>query len=135
VDAHHLSQNQQQFGFFGVALAMVTWLSGAAFIIVASAGAAPVLAEDRGVLGRLVRGSNPAPLVPGAVPSLGAPLRAPTLSNAIGIGSEAGTEPGPAAGAAPAAGTEPPPAPGPPAATEPPPAAEPALGGEPEPGS
>jgi uncharacterized BrkB/YihY/UPF0761 family membrane protein len=33
--------------------------------------------------------------MPGAVPSLGAPLRAPTLSNAIGIGPEAGTEPGP----------------------------------------
>ena len=45
---------------------MVTWLSGAAFIIVASACAAPVLAEDRGVLGRLARGSNPAVLVPGA---------------------------------------------------------------------
>lgn len=91
-----LSQNQQQFGFFGVALAMVTWLSGAAFIIVASACVAPALAEDRGVLGRLARGSNPVVLVPGAVPSLGAPLRAPTLSNAIGIGPEAGAEPAPA---------------------------------------
>jgi membrane protein len=91
-----MSQNQQQFGFFGVALAMVTWLSGAAFIVVASACAAPVLAEDSGALGRLVRGSDPAVLVPGAVPSLGAPLRAPTLSNAIGVGPEAGIEPGPA---------------------------------------
>ena len=91
-----MSQNQQQFGFFGVALAMVTWLSGAAFIVVASACAAPVLAEDRGALGRLVRGSDPAVLVLGAAPSLGAPLRAPTLSNAIGVGSEAGTEPSPA---------------------------------------
>ena len=91
-----MSQNQQQFGFFGVALAMVTWLSGAAFIVVAGACAAPVLAEDRGALGRLVRGSDPAVLVPGAVPSLGAPLRAPTLSNAIGVGPEAGIEPGPA---------------------------------------
>jgi membrane protein len=132
-----VSQNQQQFGFFGVALAMVTWLSGAAFIVVASACAAPVLAEDRGVLGRLVRGSNPAVLAPGAVPSLGAPLRAPTLSNAIGVGPEGGTEPGPApaAGAGPAAGTEPRPGPGPPPTTEPPPEAEPALQAEPRPGS
>jgi membrane protein len=160
-----VSQNQHQFGFFGVALAMVTWLSGAAFIIVASACAAPVLAEDRGVLGRLVRGSDPAVLVPGAVPSLGAPLRAPTLSNAIGIGPEAGTEPGPApaarpspgapvapaagpspgtqpvpaavpaAGAASAADAEPPPGPGPSPTTEPLPEAEPALGAESQPGS
>jgi uncharacterized BrkB/YihY/UPF0761 family membrane protein len=160
-----VSQNQQQFGFFGVALAMVTWLSGAAFIVVASACAAPVLAEDRGVLGRLVRGSDPAVLVPGAAPSLGAPLRAPTLSNAIGIGPEAGTEPGPApvagpspgaqaapaagpspevqaapadvpaAGAAPAAEAEPPPGPGPAPAAERPPEAEPALGAESQPGS
>jgi membrane protein len=97
-----VSQNQQQFGFFGVALAMVTWLSGAAFIVVASACAAPVLAEDRGALGRLVRGPGPAVLVPGAVPSLGAPLRAPTLSNAIGLGPEAGTEASPAPGPGPA---------------------------------
>ena len=88
-----VSHNQHQFGFFGVALAMVTWLSGAAFIIVASACAAPVLAEDPGALGRLVRGPDPAVLVPGAVPSLGAPLRAPTLSNAIGLGPEASPAP------------------------------------------
>jgi membrane protein len=118
-----LSQNQEQFGFFGVALAMVTWLSGAAFIIVASACAAPGLAEDNGVLGRLVRGSSPAVLVPGAVPSLGAPLRAPTLSNAIGIGPEGGTEPTPAPAAGPSPGT------GPPAAEES------ALGADPKHGS
>jgi membrane protein len=115
-----VSQNQHQFGFFGVALAMVTWLSGAAFIIVASACAAPVLAEDRGVIGRLVRGPDPALLVPGAVPSLGAPLRAPTLSNAIGLGPEAGTEAAPASGSAPAPGARP---------------AEPAVDAEPKPGA
>jgi membrane protein len=143
-----VSQNQRQFGFFGVALAMVTWLSGAAFIIVASACAAPVLAEDRGMLGRLVRGANPAVLVPGAVPSLGAPLRAPTLSDAIGLRPEA--EAGPAAGAEPPPGAEPSPGTVPAAAAEPasragpvagtgteppPPGAEPALEAEPNPGS
>ena len=104
-----VSQNQHQFGFFGIALAMVTWLSGAAFIVVACACATPVLAEDRGVLGRLARGSNPALLRPGAIPSLGAPLRAPTLSNAIGLGpgTETETETGPALEAEPAPGAEP----------------------------
>ena len=102
-----VSQNQHQFGFFGIALAMVTWLSGAAFIVVACACAAPVLAEDPGALGRLVRGPNPALLLPGAVPSLGAPRRAPTLSNAIGLGSDAGTQAGPAPEAEPAPGAEP----------------------------
>jgi hypothetical protein len=82
-----------------------------------------VLAEDNGVLGRLVRGSSPAVLVPGAVPSLGAPLRARTLSNAIGIGPEGGTEPTPA------------PATGPPPETGPPAAEEPALGADPKHGS
>jgi membrane protein len=132
-----MSQNQQQFGFFGVALAMVTWLSGAAFIVVASACAAPVLAEDRGVLGRLVRGSDPAVLVPGAVPSLGAPLRAPTLSDAIGLRPEADTGAGtrPAAGSGPSAGAGPPPEAESPPEAGPPPEAQPALEAEPGPGS
>jgi uncharacterized BrkB/YihY/UPF0761 family membrane protein len=90
-----ITQNQHQFGFFGVALTMVTWLSGAAFIIVGSACAAPVLAEDRGALGRLIRGANPALLIPGAVPSLGAPQRAPTLSTAIGLRPDTPTQAGP----------------------------------------
>jgi membrane protein len=81
-----VSENQNQFGFFGVALALVSWLSGAATIIVISACAAPVLAEDTGVIGRLVRGSDTAPvLIEGARPSLPAPLRAPTLVDAIGV--------------------------------------------------
>ena len=133
-----VTQNQQQFGFFGVALAMVTWLSGAAFIVVASACAAPVLAEDRGVLGRLVRGGDPAVLVPGAVPSLGAPLRAPTLSDAIGLRPEAELGPAPGAGrppAEPSPGAEPPPGAEPALDAEPPPGAEPVLEAEPNPGS
>ncbi|HEY7044337.1 MAG TPA: hypothetical protein VH419_11770 [Nocardioidaceae bacterium] len=78
-----MSQNQAQFGFFGVALSLVTWFSGSAIIVVIGACAAPVLAEDRGFLGRLSRGSDPAVLVPGAKPSFGAPVRAPTLIDAI----------------------------------------------------
>jgi membrane protein len=82
---HTVSENQRQFGFFGVALALVTWLSGAATIIVVSACAAPVLAEDTGWLGRLARGSDsPELLVEGAAPSFPAPTRAMTLGDAIG---------------------------------------------------
>jgi membrane protein len=82
---HTVSENQRQFGFFGVALALVTWLSGAATIIVVSACAAPVLAEDTGWIGRLARGSDsPALLVAGAEPSFPAPTRAMTLRDAIG---------------------------------------------------
>jgi hypothetical protein len=82
---HTVSENQHQFGFFGVALALVTWLSGAATIIVVSACAAPVLAEDTGWIGRLARGSDsPELLVEGAVPSFPAPTRAMTLRDAIG---------------------------------------------------
>lgn len=80
-----VSENQHQFGFFGVALALVTWLSGAATIIVVSACSAPVLAEDAGWIGRIARGSDsPAVLVEGAVPSFPAPTRAMTLGDAIG---------------------------------------------------
>jgi membrane protein len=80
-----VAENQRQFGFFGVALSLVTWLSGAATIIVVSACAAPVLAEDTGWIGRLVRGSeSSALLVDGAAPSFAAPTRAMTLRDAIG---------------------------------------------------
>ena len=68
-------RNQTQFGFFGVSLALVTWFSGAAICILVGACAAPVLADDPGPLGRLVRGSGPSVLVPGAAPSLPAPSR------------------------------------------------------------
>jgi membrane protein len=85
-----VAENQNQFGFFGVALALVTWLSGAATIIVVSACTAPVLAEDSGWIGRLVRGPNMSSLlVDDAPPSLGAPPRAPTVANAFGIGRDA----------------------------------------------
>jgi membrane protein len=82
-----LANNQRQFGFFGVALSLVTWLSGAAIIIVIGACAGPVVAEDRGLLGRLVRGAGRDDvLVSGAMPSLPAPVRPAGLADAIGLG-------------------------------------------------
>ena len=89
-----VSENQNQFGFFGVALALVTWLSGAGMIIVVSACAAPALADDDGWIGRLMRGSDTASVLrEGARPSLPPPLRAPRLVDAIGVrGDEQGYE-------------------------------------------
>ncbi len=53
-----VSQNQHQFGFFGVTLALVTWLTGAATIVVVGAITGAVLAEDGGTLGSLIRGGS-----------------------------------------------------------------------------
>ena len=81
-----VSSNQHQFGFFGVALSLVTWLTGAGIVIVVGACAGAVVAEDRGVLGRLTRGGDDAPiLVAGAPPSYAAPRLAPTLTGALGL--------------------------------------------------
>ena len=60
--------NEAQFGFFGVALALVTWFSGAAICVLIGACAGPVLAEDTGRVGRLVRGGESGTLTAGARP-------------------------------------------------------------------
>ena len=46
-----VTRNEAQFGFFGVALALVTWFSGAAICVIVGACAGPVLAEDSGRVG------------------------------------------------------------------------------------
>ena len=59
-----VTDNEAQFGFFGIALALVTWFSGAAICILVGACTGPVLAEDTGT-GRHVhprrRGLDPDP--------------------------------------------------------------------------
>jgi membrane protein len=67
--------NEAQFGFFGVALALVTWFSGAAICVLIGACAGPVLAEDTGRVGRLVRGGESGTLSAGARPPLPPPAR------------------------------------------------------------
>ena len=74
-----VTRNELQFGFFGVALALVTWMSGAAICIVVGACAGSVLAEDYGPVGAIIRGHKSGLLVEGAPPSLPAPARAPRL--------------------------------------------------------
>ena len=67
--------NEAQFGFFGVALALVTWFSGAAICVLIGACAGPVLAEDTGRVGRLIRGGESGTLTAGARPPLPPPAR------------------------------------------------------------
>ena len=43
-----VTSNDAQFGVFGIALALVTWFSGAAICVLIGACAGPVLAEDTG---------------------------------------------------------------------------------------
>lgn len=80
---HVVTSNQKQFGFFGVALALVTWFSGAAICILVGACAGPVLAEDTGRIGSLIRGRTPSLLVGGAPASLAAPTRELRLRDAF----------------------------------------------------
>jgi membrane protein len=80
---HTLERNTSQFGIFGVALALVTWFSGAAICIVAGACAGPPLAEDDGPVGRWIRGVPDTVLSRGAPPSLPAPVRTYRLVDAV----------------------------------------------------
>ena len=84
-----VASNQEQFGFFGVALALVTWFSGAAICILVGACAGPVLAEDTGRLGRFIRGREPGTLNAGAPPELPPPTRDLSLRDAFGTGEDA----------------------------------------------
>jgi membrane protein len=77
-----ITSNTKQFGFFGVALALVTWFSGASICIIVGACVGTVLAEDRGPIGQLVHGGNDV-LVEGAPPSLDAPTQALRLRDAF----------------------------------------------------
>jgi membrane protein len=80
---NNVTSNNHQYGIFGVALALVAWFSGAAICIVVGACAGPVLAEDPGPIGRLVRGRAASPLVEGALPSLPPPVRSLRIADAF----------------------------------------------------
>jgi membrane protein len=79
----NVTSNNHQYGIFGVALALVAWFSGAAICIVVGACAGPVLAEDPGPIGRLVRGGGASALVEGALPPLPPPVRSLRLADAF----------------------------------------------------
>jgi hypothetical protein len=62
---------------------LVTWFSGAAICILIGACAGPVLAEDTGQVGSLIRGGESQTLTAGARPSLAPPARELTLRDAF----------------------------------------------------
>ena len=78
-----VTKNEEQFGFFGIALALVTWFSGASSCILVGACAGAVLAGDSGNLGTLIRGRDQGVLVDGAEPSFPAPVRPSRLREAF----------------------------------------------------
>ena len=80
---NNVTSNNHQYGIFGVALALVAWFSGAAICIVVGACAGPVLAEDPGPIGRLIRGGTASPLLEGALPPLPPPARSLRLADAF----------------------------------------------------
>ncbi len=75
--------NQHEFGVFGLALSLVTWLSGAAICILLGACGGVVLVEDVGPLGRLCRFGATDLLMPGVALPLDAPTRGPRLVDAF----------------------------------------------------
>jgi membrane protein len=78
-----VTQNEAQFGFVGVALALVTWFSGAAICILVGACAGSVFAEDPGRVGRFIRGGERTTLTAGARPPLPPPVRERSLRDAF----------------------------------------------------
>jgi membrane protein len=79
-----VSQQFEQFGAFGIALAFVTWFTGFSFLIVGATVLGPVLAEGEDVVGRWLRAGEPSPLEPTAAPPLPGPDRPMRLSDAFG---------------------------------------------------
>jgi hypothetical protein len=78
-----VTKNEAQFGFFGVALALVTWFSGAAICILVGACAGSVFAEDPGRVGSLIRGGDRPTLTAGARPPLPPPAGERSLRDAF----------------------------------------------------
>jgi membrane protein len=78
-----VTSNEEQFGVFGVALALVTWFSGAAICILVGACGGVVLAEDPGRIGTLLRGADSRTLTDGARPPLQAPAHELSLRHAF----------------------------------------------------
>lgn len=83
-----IERNDAQFGFFGVALALVSWFSGASICILIGACAGPVFAEDAGLVGNLIRGDDPTLLMPGSPPSFPGPDRDLRLRDAFSAEDE-----------------------------------------------
>ena len=75
--------NEAQFGFFGVALALVTWFSGAAIRDPDRRLRRRVFAEDPGSLGTFIRGGGPERSRSRRRPSLPPPAQGLSLRDAF----------------------------------------------------
>ncbi len=64
-----VTRNQSQFGFFGVALALVTWFSGGGDLHHRRSVCGTGIRRDAGRLGELIPGGESSPLIVGAEPS------------------------------------------------------------------
>jgi membrane protein len=84
-----LTNQEAQFGLFGVALSLVTWFSGASTCVLVGACAGSVFAEDTGRVGVLVRGGEDSALTAGASPPLPPPARELTLRDAFQVSEDA----------------------------------------------
>jgi membrane protein len=78
-----VTNNEEQFGVFGIALALVTWFSSASICILVGACVGPVLAEDAGPIGAFILGRDPSALTVGARAPLPPPQREITLRDAF----------------------------------------------------
>jgi membrane protein len=78
-----VTSNDDQFGVFGIALALVTWFSGAAICILLGACAGVVVAEDPGRIGTFIRRGESGTLTAGARPPLPAPTDELSLRDAF----------------------------------------------------
>ena len=78
-----VTDNEAQFGVFGVALALITWFSGSAICVLGGACAGAVLAEDPGRIGSFIRGRQSETLTVDAPPPLPPPVRALSLRDAF----------------------------------------------------
>ncbi len=63
-----ITSNELQFGFFGIALSFVTWLSGISICLLIGAAAGVVVVEADGLLGRIARLGTEHVLTPTAQP-------------------------------------------------------------------
>jgi len=84
-----VESNSAQFGFFGVALALVSWFLGMSAVIIAAATLSPVLVEREGRVGSWLRNGDTADgLATGAPPALPGPTRRLSLLDALGRRSQ-----------------------------------------------
>jgi len=77
--------NSAQFGFFGVALSLVSWFLGMSFAIIAVSALNPVLLEGDGALARWLRGRDGQVLAAGAAAPLAGPTRRLQLIDSLGL--------------------------------------------------